>query len=107
MNNTENTVTVDCKVQAPEGFIPKNSAQDIDVMRRLFNEFDQWDYEFNGYSKESVIKIQQNRDFNTAYFYEYYRVEVNQESSTLAKWRYQNEEVYKRFMFLQFVKERT
>lgn len=37
----------ECKVNAPEGFNPKNTEQDIEVLRPLFNAFDELDYQFN------------------------------------------------------------
>ncbi|MBF4453938.1 hypothetical protein IRT38_00720 (plasmid) [Acinetobacter sp. SK-43] len=95
---------LNCNVVEPEGFKPKNDEQDIEKMRSLFNTFDELDYKFNKYDEKTIESIQRNRDHNTAYFYEYHRVPQNGEMhSTLARWRYQNDEVYKRFMFWRFL----
>lgn len=98
-----NSTLVECNVIQPVGFEPKNDQQDIRIMRPIFNKFDALDYSFNKYDAKSIESIQNNRDLNTAYFFEYYRVPQNGEDwSTLARWRYQNDEVYKRFLFWLF-----
>jgi hypothetical protein len=99
-----NSRQVECKVIQPDSFEPKNEFQDISIMRPIFNKFDALDYSFNKYDDESIERIQDNRDRNTASFFEYYRVPQNGEDwSTLARWRYQNDEVYKRFLFWMYV----
>lgn len=104
MDNSINEVLVDCKVIPPEDFKPKAPEQDMEIMRPLFNSFDELDYRFNQYNEKTQINIQKNRDINTAAFYDYYRVpSQGEEWSTLARWRYQNNEVYTRFMFWCFL----
>lgn len=99
---------VQCKVIQPEGFEPQNDQQNISIMRPIFNKFDSLDYSFNNYDAKSIDSIQNNRDQNTSYFFEYYRVPQNGEDwSTLARWRYQNEEIYKRFLFWLFTSAKT
>mgnify|MGYP003610729065 CR=1 FL=1 len=93
----------ECKVNAPEGFNPKNTEQDIEVLRPLFNAFDELDYQFNKYDNATKELISHNRDLNTKSFYDYYRGAEEVEWKTLARWRYQNDEVYNRFMFWRFV----
>ncbi|EOZ8645463.1 hypothetical protein ACQWTT_001214 [Acinetobacter baumannii] len=96
---------LNCNVKQPDSFKPKNDEQDIEKMRPLFNAFDELDYKFNKYSDKAINDIQSSRDHNTALFYEYHRVPQNGENwATLARWRYQNEEIYKRFMFWRFCK---
>lgn len=97
-----------CKVEATEGFSPKNPEQDIEVMRPLFDAFDELDYRFNKYDEATIQSIGKNRDVNTASFYSYARLPVEKEEwATLARWRYQNDEIYNRFMFWRFVNSLT
>lgn len=110
MSDTKNysAIAVECKIAQPEGFVPKNDEQDIAVMGPIFDSFDSLDYEFNQYDAKTIERVQENRDHNTAYFFEYYRVPQNGEDwSTLARWRYQNEELYKRFLFWRFITGRN
>lgn len=98
-----------CNVVAPEWFVPKSDEQDIAIMAPLFDLFDEQSNRFENYSEHNIHELQQHLDWQTECFYQHVQKPITADNAvwdTLAKWRYQNTERYKAFMFwLQVHKE--